>query len=384
MIKEGIINIKKPAGMSSHDVVYRVRRLTGVKRVGHTGTLDPEAFGVLPVCIGTAARLPEYLDMDFKSYTCSMYLGMESDSQDIWGKEVLDRREQLRAAGAPTKEEVEKALGSFLGVIDQVPPKYSAVRVDGRRLYDYARKGQDVEIPVRTVYIDGIELLEYDSAELKVTYRVRCTKGTYIRTICHETGRLLGCGACMCALERTESGYFTLENAVELDAVEALVERRAKVLEQLPGDCKLPRGRMNDRLILDGGLPALKKLFGIEEELPEELYAEYAAIEEEINAMMIMPDEAMLSFGIADIKDEKTAEWFLQGGHVAMNQVDVRKEPRFAGEEFPLPMRDEYKRAYRLYGPAEGKYAGAFLGVAIYDLGYKKLVADKVFFNACF
>ena len=381
MIKEGIINIRKPAGMSSHDVVYMVRKLTGIKRIGHTGTLDPEAFGVLPVCIGKAARLPDYLDQDFKTYRCSMYLGMSSDSQDIWGKEVKDMHESWRGRPELSEEKIRETLESFRGVISQVPPKYSAVRVDGRRLYDYARKGQDVKIPERTVYIADIRLLETDREQLKVTFDVKCTKGTYIRTICHEAGKKLGCGAAMCALERTESGYFSLENGVDFEAVKALAERRIALVDSLPKTRKMPRGRMNDRMILEGGLDALKELYGVEEPLPQQLYAEYAAIEDEINKMVIMPEEAMIHFGKCRILEDKTAKWFLQGGHVKMSEVNTLEEPEFAAKDFPLPMRDEYRRAYRLYAPEGGNYSGAFLGVAFYDLGYKKLVADKIFFN---
>ncbi len=416
MINEGIINIKKPAGMSSHDVVYAVRRLTGIKRIGHTGTLDPEAFGVLPVCIGTAARIPEYLDMDMKKYRCSMLLGVTSDSQDIWGKEVCDRREELKsvgllqaseamnnafnlksaedikaaepesatcvsAAGPVDRERVETALSEFTGVINQIPPKYSAVRVDGRRLYDYARKGQDVKIPERTVFIREITLLDYEPEEMKVTFDVVCSKGTYIRTICHELGEKLGVGGAMCSLERLESGFFTLENAVDFERVEALAARRTALIDRLPKTQKIPRGRMNDDLILSGGLKALEKLYGIEGGLETSLYEEYDEIEKAINEISISPDLAMEKFGRAVILEGSKVEWFLQGGHVRKSETEILEEPVFASEKFSLPMRDEFTRAYRLYAPKKDGFEGEFLGVAFYDLNYKKLVADKVFYR---
>ena len=136
MLKEGIINVNKPAGMSSHDIVNIVRRLTGVKRIGHTGTLDPQATGVLPVCIGTASRITEYLDLDMKTYLCSMYLGVTSDTLDIWGKEVTDRRDEIRA-NAPDAGRIREAFSGFSGVVTQVPPKFSAASSRERTFPSY-------------------------------------------------------------------------------------------------------------------------------------------------------------------------------------------------------------------------------------------------------
>ena len=255
MIKEGIINVNKPAGMSSHDVVNLVRRLTGVKRIGHTGTLDPQATGVLPVCIGTASRITEYLDLDMKTYLCSMYLGVTSETLDIWGKDVKDRREELRTVIERTgglslngdvdleidksrvnenlKNQIMDAFASFKGVVAQVPPKFSAVWVNGRRLYDYARSGQEVEIPKRTIYIESLDVLDINLAELKVTFRVTCSKGTYIRSICADVGEKLGCGAAMCELTREASGYFNVDSAVSYDFLKELFERREIALSKL-------------------------------------------------------------------------------------------------------------------------------------------------------
>lgn len=189
MIKEGIININKPAGMTSHDCVYAVRRLTGVKRVGHTGTLDPNATGVLPVCIGTAARIAEYTELDLKSYDCELELGITTDTQDVWGELLEDRRKEIESREIPLSEEkIREAFRGFEGAIEQYPPKYSAVRYGGRRLYEYAREGKEIEIRPRKVYIESVTIRDIDLAHRKVCFSVVCGKGTYIRAICHEVG----------------------------------------------------------------------------------------------------------------------------------------------------------------------------------------------------
>lgn len=397
MIKEGIINVNKPAGMSSHDVVYVFRKLMGVRRIGHTGTLDPQAQGVLPVCIGTATRIPEYLDQDFKTYRCSMLLGVTSDSQDIWGKEIDDHREAVKETihsgggcfqGAEGEGQfpltpcgIEAAFATFNGVVTQVPPMYSAVWVNGRRLYDYARSGQTVEIPTRTIYIDNLTVEDIDLEELKVTFKVTCTKGTYIRTICSDVGEKLGCGAAMCELTRVASGAFDIEKTVDWEYLVSLKDRRLAALEKLPKTQKMPRGRMNDAEILTGGIDVLAKLYGVEGEIDPALRAEWETIDDEVNALMMGIDESLVNFGRAVIHTDELVDWFLNGGHIRMSEVDVLDKPRFENGDFPLEMRDEFTRAYRLYAPEDGSFGGAFLGVAFYDLGYKKLVADKVFYR---
>ena len=156
-MKDGILNINKPQGVTSHDVVRDIRRLLGIKKIGHTGTLDPMATGVLPVCIGKATRITEYTDLDFKKYRCTLRLGQVTDTQDIWG-EIL---EENSTAGI-TPDDVREAFSGFHGKISQKPPMYSAVRVGGRRLYDYARAGETVEVKEREVYIRGlIEFTNY-------------------------------------------------------------------------------------------------------------------------------------------------------------------------------------------------------------------------------
>ena len=382
MIKEGIINVNKPAGMSSHDIVNIVRRLTGVKRIGHTGTLDPQATGVLPVCIGTASRITEYLDLDMKTYLCSMYLGVTSDTLDIWGKEVTDKREELRKAlektGTDAKTQILTAFADFKGVITQIPPKFSAVWVNGRRLYDYARSGQEVEIPKRTIYIESLDVLDINMDELKVTFRVVCSKGTYIRSICADVGEKLGCGAAMCELTRERSGAFDVKDAVSYDYLNELWERRKAALEKLAPKNKHPRGRMNDADILRGGIRVLAKLYGVET-LEPALEAEFDEIDMLVNKIIENPDEKLLAFGKAKVLSNEKVEYFIGGGHIRMDEVEILESPRYEGCEFPLPMREEFKHAYRLYA-----LDGTFLGVAFYSFKFKKLVADKVFYHANF
>lgn len=205
----GIINLLKPPGMTSHDCISFLRRTTGIKRIGHTGTLDPMAVGVLPVCIGTATRIIDYLDGGDKAYRCEMILGVETDTQDIWGTVLSDRRGM-----AIDEQSLIKAMERLTGEILQTPPAYSAVKVDGRRAYDYARKGEVVAMEPRPAFIRSMELIRYDREANRVLFDVVCGRGTYVRTLCFDIGRQLGCGAAMSFLIRTASGPFRLDEAV--------------------------------------------------------------------------------------------------------------------------------------------------------------------------
>ncbi|MBQ0078887.1 MAG: tRNA pseudouridine(55) synthase TruB, partial [Eubacterium sp.] len=221
MIKDGILIIDKPQNWTSHDCVAVARRALAADKLGHGGTLDPMAEGLLPLFVGRATRIMEYLDMDDKTYECRVQLGVTTDTQDVWG-EVLE----TKSAEGVTEEQFEEALMSFIGPIDQYPPKYSAVRVNGRRLYEYARDGEEVEIKPRRVYVRSAEMLGFDGDEKIGAFRITVSKGTYIRTICNDIGEKLGCGAAMCGLKRTAVGIFTLENATTPDRLKALVEVR--------------------------------------------------------------------------------------------------------------------------------------------------------------
>lgn len=218
---DGILNFNKPQNMTSHDCVSVVRRATGVKRVGHTGTLDPMATGVLPICIGSATRIAEYLDGDQKTYRCLMQLGIDTDTLDIWGNVTAERR-----TDNITAEAIADAVASFQGDIIQIPPKYSALKVAGKRLYQYAREGKEVEIKPRHIFVSDMTLNQID--ENKVTFTVTCSKGTYIRSICRDIGEKLGCGAAMAGLERLGTGMFALENAVTLEEIRTMTPEEIK------------------------------------------------------------------------------------------------------------------------------------------------------------
>lgn len=316
MTENGILNIYKPAGMTSHDVVNIVRRVMGIRRVGHTGTLDPMATGVLPVCIGTAARITEYLDVDFKTYRCVLQLGKITDTQDIWGETIEER-----PAEQVTEEDVKKAFAGFSGLIDQKPPMYSAVRVQGRRLYEYAREGKEVEVKTRKVFIKRLEILAFDHKAATVEFEVECSKGTYIRTICQDVGEALGCGAAMSFLERTASGRFEARNAVNLEEL--------KEMER-----------------------------------------------EEAAKLMLGADFPLVHFGRVTV-DSQTARSFVDGKHLPLSRCAVEEEPEFKDKLPEIDIRPEYRRAYNVY--QRHPQGNIFLGVAFYSDKYKKLVADKVF-----
>ena len=212
-VQNGVINVYKERGYTSHDVVARLRGILKLKKIGHTGTLDPEAEGVLPVCLGNGTRLCGMLTDKEKEYQAELLLGVTTNTQDMTGR-ILARRDVC-----VTREETEKAVMGFLGTYEQLPPMYSACRVEGQRLYELAREGKDVERKRRPVTIHELEIC---SIELpRVRMRVVCSKGTYIRTLCHDIGERLGCGGTMASLLRTRVDRFTLKEAKRLDEIEA-------------------------------------------------------------------------------------------------------------------------------------------------------------------
>lgn len=184
----GILNVYKEKGFTSHDVVAKLRGITGQRKIGHTGTLDPDAEGVLPVCLGRATKLCDMLTDRDKTYEAVLLLGRVTDTQDISG-EVLETRD----TSGLSRESVERAIEGFVGRYDQIPPMYSALKVNGRKLYELAREGKEVERKARTVWIYGIDILEADLPRVRM--RVQCSKGTYIRTLCHDIGEKLQCGS---------------------------------------------------------------------------------------------------------------------------------------------------------------------------------------------
>ena len=204
----GIIIIDKPQEWTSNDVVSRLRRVFNTRRIGHGGTLDPMATGVLPVFVGRATRGVEFFEHAEKVYETTIRFGLTTDTEDITGKTIAETQVHL------TREALEAVLPKFRGDILQIPPMYSAIKVNGQKLYDLARKGREVERQPRPITIHELELLEFSGNEARL--RVRCSKGTYIRTLCKDIGEALGCGGCMAALRRVEAGEYTLEGSIPL------------------------------------------------------------------------------------------------------------------------------------------------------------------------
>lgn len=225
----GFLNIYKPKGLTSHDVVARLRKITKVRQIGHTGTLDPFATGVLPICIGKATRLIEYLDDD-KEYLATVQFGKNTATYDLEGEITATFDKKV------TEEDVKNALKDFEGEISQIPPIYSAIKVNGKKLYDYARQGQDIEIKPRKVTISKIELKEFDKTSQSAKITVACSKGTYIRSIAYDLGAKLGCGGYLTALERTKAGKFQENTAIKLEdltEVSQIVENLINPLDML-------------------------------------------------------------------------------------------------------------------------------------------------------
>ncbi|MGZ4122376.1 MAG: tRNA pseudouridine(55) synthase TruB [Tumebacillaceae bacterium] len=233
----GILVVNKAPGMTSQQVVGRARRLLGIKKIGHTGTLDPDVTGVLPLCVGPATRVAEYLLDQSKAYRGEVTFGFSTNTQDASG-EVLAEVEQVSL----TESQVREALARFVGPILQRPPAFSAIKIAGQRAYDLARKGEEVEIPPREVTIYKLEIvdMELDLPRPKVRFDVECSKGTYVRTLCHDLGAQLGVPAHMSHLVRTRSGPFTLEQAMTLEQIEAYVADGSIQQRLLPMQTALP------------------------------------------------------------------------------------------------------------------------------------------------
>lgn len=210
-----VLNINKPEGFTSHDVVALLRGILKTRRIGHCGTLDPMATGVLPVCVGKATKASEFIMGFDKEYIAGLRLGFTSDTQDATGN--------ITKTGAPlpSEEDVRRALLKFTGEQEQTPPMYSAIKIGGQKLYTLARQGVEVERKRRVITIKYIDMLSADEENGEYTLRIGCSKGTYIRTLCHDIGADLGAGALMASLVRTRTGAFTLERSVTLSEVEA-------------------------------------------------------------------------------------------------------------------------------------------------------------------
>ena len=207
----GIVIVNKPQGWTSQDVTARLRRVFGTRRIGHGGTLDPMATGVLPVFVGRATRGVEFFEHAEKTYEATLRLGLHTDTEDITGTVLVERPVEV------TREQFEKTLENFRGEILQVPPMYSALKINGQKLCDLARKGKEVERQARPITIYKLECLEFDGVTARLL--VHCSKGTYIRTLCKDIGESLGCGGCMASLCRVTAGEYTLEGSVALETL---------------------------------------------------------------------------------------------------------------------------------------------------------------------
>lgn len=228
----GILNVYKEKGYTSHDVVAKLRGICRQKKIGHTGTLDPDAEGVLPACLGTATKVCGLLAEKDKEYEAVLLLGRETDTQDTGGR--ILKEVQVTC----TQEEAVAAARSFAGAYSQIPPMYSALKANGKKLCDLARQGIEIERQPRTVQIYQIDVLWADLPRMKL--RVRCSKGTYIRTLCSDIGKKLGCGGCMEELLRTQSGIFRIGQAVKLAQIEQMAKAGRLTELLLPPDCLFP------------------------------------------------------------------------------------------------------------------------------------------------
>ena len=293
MFENGILNINKPEGWTSQDVVAKLRGRLHIRRVGHTGTLDAMATGVLPVCFGKATRIIEYYDDDFKTYEAEMKLGMVTDTLDITGTVLETKPVDV------SEEDVIQTIDSFRGWITQIPPKYSALKVNGKPLYKYAREGVEVEIKSRKIYVEDIQPVEVNLGENRILFRVTCSKGTYIRTICDDIGKKLGCGGTMTALQRIQSGCFRVEDARTLP----------EILE------------MTD---------------------------------EELERCVIPMDETLVHLGRIELKSMESVPFYYNGREIDTGYVNVLASPAV-----PEAMQKESRLGdkYRVYDP-EGKFLG--------------------------
>lgn len=265
----GIINIYKEAGFTSHDVVAKLRGILKQKKIGHTGTLDPEAVGVLPVCLGKGTKVCDLLTDKDKLYETVMRLGVVTDTQDMTGNVLRESPVHV------TREELEAVMRQFLGDYDQIPPMYSALKVQGKKLYELAREGRVIERKPRRVQILGLELRGMEEDGIHVHMRVHCSKGTYIRTLCHDIGERLGCGAAMEKLIRTRVGVFKIEDALTLAQVEVCVQNQKidHLIRSIDSMFSMwPAGRTGaavDRLLYNGNMLYRKDMVLEEKREPE-------------------------------------------------------------------------------------------------------------------
>ena len=380
-MKDGIINVYKPSGITSNDVIYKVRAALGIKKLGHTGTLDPMAEGVLPILINRGTRIAEYLDWDLKTYKAAVRLGVRTDSLDITGnvEETADpsgitETDVIGAFAKLMDSEAADAETEFFGILDQIPPMTSAVRIEGRRLYEYVHQGDEIpeeireRIRPRRVWIESLRIEDISLPEIR--FSVTCSKGTYIRSISRDIGEILGCGAVLTELKRSASGAFTEENAVSLEELVKAAMEAGRVEVEDPETMKLRRT-----------VP-----FG--EDIPEDM-----------ERFVLGVDFPLVHFGEAMVSPEN-ARRFLDGWHLGYREVSIIKEPEQdpwimdlgreaeaynareteinSGSHAGLKLHPEYLSSYKIYRN-DGGGMKTFVGIARHSDRYHKLVPDKVF-----
>ena len=380
-MKDGIINVYKPSGITSNDVIYKVRAALGIKKLGHTGTLDPMAEGVLPILINRGTRIAEYLDWDLKTYKAAVRLGVRTDSLDITGnvEETADpsgitETDVIGAFAKLMDGEATDVETGFSGILDQIPPMTSAVRIEGRRLYEYVHQGDEIpeeireRIRPRRVWIENLRIEDISLPEIR--FSVTCSKGTYIRSISRDIGEILGCGAVLTELKRSASGAFTEENAVSLESLVKAAMEAGRVEVEDPETMKLRRT-----------VP-----FG--EDIPEDM-----------ERFVLGVDFPLVHFGEAMVSPEN-ARRFLDGWHLGYREVSIIKEPEQdpwimdlgreaeaynereteinSGSHAGLKLHPEYLSSYKIYRN-DGGGMKTFVGIARHSDRYHKLVPDKVF-----
>lgn len=249
----GFLNVYKPVGKTSHDVVAYFRKLLNIKKIGHTGTLDPFAEGVLPICVGNSTRLIEYLPDD-KAYLAFVQLGKATDSYDTEGNVIFESDKKV------TKEQLVSALTSFEGEIEQLPPMYSAIKVKGKKLYEYAREGKTISVAPRQVTIHKIELKNFDEEKQEAQVYIECSKGTYIRSIANDLGQNLCCGGYLTRLIRTKAGKFLVEDSIKMQDYKS-IEFVEKHLIEPKSMLNYPLYNLNtsEKLDISNGKPLLNK-----------------------------------------------------------------------------------------------------------------------------
>jgi len=299
----GIMNVYKEAGFSSHDVVAKLRGICKQKKIGHTGTLDPEAVGVLPVCFGSGTKLCDMLTDWDKEYIATLRLGVATDTQDLTGRVLFHAKEE--ALAALTEEKVRESILIFFGDYEQIPPMYSALKVNGKKLYELARAGKEVERSPRMVQIRELEILEMNLPVVR--FRVVCSKGTYIRTLCHDIGEKLGCGGVMASLTRSRVGIFGIEDALRLSEIEKLRDEDKISSVMIPPDavfesCREVKVMPEARRLLENG-----------NKIPAGMLGEHVSLQEKERLRMY--DEAGRFYGIyeynAGAKEARPVKMFL-------------------------------------------------------------------------